>query len=76
MPKYTLRDIKNDQEWDIWCTYEELQETLDNMPDVINVIGAPMIVTQAGSTLSRTSSDWRNHLDKIKKANPGSKVNS
>ena len=67
MPTYTLKDIKTQEEWDVRCSYEELQTILDEMPDVSQVLKFPAMVTQAGSTLSKTSGDWRDLLKKIDK---------
>ncbi len=72
MPIYTLKDIKTQKEWDVKCSYEELQTILDELPDVNQVLKFPAMVTQAGSTLGKTSGDWRNLLERIDK-NAGSK---
>ena len=33
MPLYTLKDIKTRDTWEVTCSWNELQETLDTMPD-------------------------------------------
>lgn len=68
MPKYTLKDIKTLEEWDVMCSYEQLQVILDETPNTKQVLKFPSMVTQSGSTLSKTSSDWRDHLKRIDKA--------
>lgn len=67
MPTYTLKDIKTGDTWDIICSWNELQETLDNMPDVIQVPSAPRIVSGVGGVLSKTDNGWKENLDRIKK---------
>lgn len=67
MPTYTLKDIKTGDTWDIICSWNELQETLDNMPDVIQVPSAPRIVSGVGGVLSKTDNGWKENLERIKK---------
>lgn len=68
MPVYTLKDVKTQAEWEVRCSYDELQTILDEMPDVTQVLKFPAMITQAGSTLGKTSSDWKDHLKRIDKA--------
>lgn len=44
MPTYTLKDLKTNQEWDIVCSFEDLQKTLDELPNVKQVLKAPQII--------------------------------
>jgi hypothetical protein len=66
MPSYTLKDIKTQDTWDVVCTWDELQDTLDAMPDVIQVLSTPKIVSGVGSTLSKTDDGWKEVLNKVK----------
>ena len=76
VPTYTVRRIDGDgAEWDINCSHQELQEICDEYK-LEKVLKPVAFVSQAGSTLSKTSGDWRNHLDRIKKAHPGSTINN
>jgi hypothetical protein len=72
VPTYTLKDVKSQEEWDVSCSYEELQTILNEMPDVKQVLSFPNMITQHGSTISKTSGDWRDFMKKIDK-NAGSK---
>ena len=67
MPTYTIKDIKTGQTWDTICSWDELQETLDNMPDLIQVPSAPKIVSGTGSLLSKTDNGWKENLERIQK---------
>ena len=67
MPRYTIKDIKHDQEWEIQCSWDELQTILNENPDFKQGLSTPNFVTQTGNTVSRTSSDWRDLLKKVKK---------
>jgi len=66
MPTYTLKDIKTQHTWDVVCSWNELQVTLDEMPDVIQVLTAPKIVSGTGSLLGKTDDGWKENLNRIK----------
>ena len=67
MPSYTLRNIKTKQEQDVFCTWIELQDLLNEDPNLIQKITAPKIVSGVGSLLSKTDDGWKDHLKEIKK---------
>jgi hypothetical protein len=67
MPTYTLRDIKTQNQWDVVCSYEELQNILDEMPDVVKVLSTPKIVTGVGSLQSKVPDGFKDKLNQIKK---------
>ena len=75
MPTYTVRklDDPNKTEWDINCSYEELQQICDEygLEKVLKPVG---FITMHGGTLSRTPGDFRDNLKRIKKDHPGSTV--
>ena len=66
MPAYTLKNIKDNIEFDVTCTYEELQVMLDERPDVGKVLKAPKIVSGIGSLINRTDDGWNERLGQIK----------
>ena len=66
MPLYTLKRLSSGEEWDVNVPYSELQEMLNE--DVVKVLSTPGFSTDGGrGTLSRAGSEWRDHLDRIKK---------
>ena len=67
MPTYTLKDIKNNKEWDVRCSHSDLQKMLDENQDIVQVMTAPAIVSGSMSTLRRAGSEWRDLLGNIKK---------
>ena len=69
MPLYTVKDIKTNSQWDVTCSYDELQEMLDNRPDLIKVVTVPNFSTSGGATHlnSKTSDGWKDLLGRIKK---------
>ena len=71
MPTYVVKNKKTEEEKEIFCSYEKRNEWLKENPDWIGVIGTPSTISQAGSTLGRTSSDWQNLLSSIKKGSGG-----
>lgn len=75
MPVYTLKDLKTNKEWDVNCSFEELERILDEIPDTQRVWKPNQFITQAGSTMSRTDTDFRSHLKSLKKKYPGNTIN-
>lgn len=67
MPTYTLRDIKTNDQWDVHCSYDELQTILDEMPDVIKVLSTPKIVTSVGTLHGKIPDGFKDKLNQIKK---------
>jgi len=67
MPTYTLKDIKNQEVWDIRCSYDDLQKMLDENQDIVQVMTAPALVSGVRSNISRAGSEWRDLLGKVKK---------
>jgi hypothetical protein len=68
MPTYTLKDIKTQQQWDVVCSYDELQNTLDNSPDLIRVLSTPNF-SHSGTkdNITKAGGEWRDLLGQIKK---------
>jgi len=68
MPRYTVRklDDPDQKEWDIICSYEELNQICKEygLEKVLKPVG---FITMHGGTLSRAGSEWRDVLGKIKK---------
>ena len=73
MPIDTRRDPDNDDEFDVDCTYEELQNLLN--VGLKRVFKPNAFIQQSGSVMSRTDTDFRSHLKAIKRKYPGSTVN-
>jgi hypothetical protein len=67
MPTYTIKDVKENQEWEVICSWNELQEILDTSPNLKQGLSTPVSVSMTGNTVSRTSGDWRDYLKKVKK---------
>ena len=66
MPTYTLKDMKTQDTWDVLCSYEELQQILNELPDVTQVLSAPKVVTSVGTLHSKVPSGFKDVLSKIK----------
>jgi hypothetical protein len=67
MPTYTVKDIKTNSQWDVSCSYAELQQMLDNSPDLIKVLSTPNFsYSGVGSLLSKTDDGWKDRLKQIK----------
>ena len=67
MPRYTIIDKSDDTEYEIQCSWDELQIVLNENPNLKQGLSTPNFVTQTGNTVSKTSTDWRDLLKKVKK---------
>lgn len=68
MPTYTLKDIKTNEQWDIQCSYDDLQNILDAQDNIIRVLTPPNFVSSTKSHAnSNTSDGWKDLLGRIKK---------
>ena len=75
VPKYTLRDIKTNNTWDVTCSWDELQIILDEMPDVVKELSTPSFCGNTMSNLRRAGSGWQDVLNGIKKnSGDGNKI--
>lgn len=45
MPVYTLEHLEDGSQWDVVCSWNELQTILNEQPDVKQVLVAPKIVS-------------------------------
>jgi hypothetical protein len=66
MPTYTLKNIKDNVEFDVNCSYDDLQVMLDAQPDVVRVLSTPKIVGSVGNLHSKTDDGWKETLGRIK----------
>ena len=68
MPTYDMRNVKTGEVKTMVMKIAE-KEALVEEGEWEHVISSVRLsaISQHGSTLSKTSSDWRNHLDNIKK---------
>lgn len=66
MPTYTLKDLKTLDEWDIICSYDELQTILNEMDNVSQVIKAPLIVGGVGDVKSKVPDGFKDVLSRVK----------
>ena len=77
MPTYTIKNNETDEYFEVFCTYDDLKNMLNEDNTLSQVIQAPKLVTQAGSTLSKTSDGWKDLLKTIKKGSGrGNTVNT
>lgn len=68
MPTYTLKDIKTNEQWDIQCSYDDLQNILDAQDNIIRVLTPPNFVSSLKTHAnSNTSDGWKDLLGRIKK---------
>jgi hypothetical protein len=76
MPTYTVIDTKKDKEYEVICSWDELQHILSASPELKQGLSTPMSVSMTGNTVSKTSGDWRDYLKKVKKeSGKGNSIN-
>lgn len=66
MPTYNMRNVETGEVSTVTITLAEREQMLAS-GEWVQELAAPSFVTMPGGTLSRTSSDWRDLLKKIKK---------
>ena len=66
MPVYTLKNIKTGKEWDITCSYKDLQFELKKK-NIEQVFKMPAMVGTTKSNLTRAGSEWQDLLKTMKK---------
>ena len=67
MPTYALKNKETEECFEVFCSYEDLQNILNEDSTLTHIIQAPKLVTQVGSTIGKTSDGWRDLLKSIKK---------
>lgn len=45
MPEYTIRDIKTKKEFDVNCTWTEMQDLLNENPNLVQKLSTPKIIS-------------------------------
>ena len=66
MPKYTLRRISTNEEWDVTCSFDDLAQYLED-DDIVKVLSTPAFAGNTMSNLRRAGSGWQDVLNGIKK---------
>lgn len=67
MPTYTLKNKETEEYFEVFCTYDDLQNILKEDETLSHVIQSPNMVTMVGSTLGKTSEGWKDLLKSVKK---------
>ena len=75
MPSYTFINIETDEEEDMVLSLAERDELLA-AGKYKQKLSTAKFVSDTTSTLRRAGHDWNNLLGKIKKNNPGNRINN
>ena len=76
MPKYVFENTKTGEVYEDFMTISSMEELLEKNPHIRQIPGAPQIVSGVSSGRNKPDSGFRDLLKTIKKANPGSTVNT
>ena len=66
MPTYTLSRKSTGEQWDEFCSYDELNKILEQDEDIVRQLSTPLIVSGVGGVLSKTDDGWKDNLRRIK----------
>ena len=58
MPTYTLSRKSTGEQWDEFCSYDELNKILEQDEDIVRQLSTPLIVSGVGGVLSKTDDGW------------------
>jgi hypothetical protein len=76
MPIYDMKNTATGEITEMILTVAKRQELLDT-GEWSAVVSAPPVISQHGSTLSKTSNDWKNHLERINRGSgKGNTINT
>ena len=67
MPTYEFYNTETEEIEEHLMSYKDLDKFAEDNPHLKKRISATATISQAGSTLNKTSGDWKNLLTKIKK---------
>ena len=73
MPLYTFKNKETGELKDMMLSISAMEELKAQGEWAQHFASAPGLISQSGSTISRTSGDWKDHLKRIKKSS-GHKV--
>ena len=66
MPLYTIKNTRTGEVKDMLLKISAMIE-MTSSGEWEQIIGSPALVTHTGNIVNKTSSDWKNHLQKIQK---------
>jgi hypothetical protein len=66
MPTYDMKNVKTGEVKEMFLKISEMEEMVAS-GEWQTQIGAPALVTHTGNIINKTSSDWKDHLKRIKK---------
>ena len=67
MPTYIIENKKTEEREERFCSWSEIEKFIQENPDWHIPPSAPSLVTHTGNIVNKTSGDWKNHLENIKK---------
>ena len=67
MPLYDFKNKETDEVEEHLCLISDVEQFLIDNPHLERMISAPNLISNTGTILSKTSSDWRDLQKRIKK---------
>ena len=72
MPTYTIRNKKTQTIFEVFCKYPELQEMLEDDPDLVQMLTTPSIISGIEGKTFKEDSGFRENMQRIAESHPNS----
>jgi len=66
MPTYRIRNKDTEEEFEVFCSYDDYKKLLDENSNYERIYGAPGLLSGTKDTLSRTPDGFRDVLRNMK----------
>lgn len=76
MPTYNFIDKKTNRQWSETMTIDEMEKFLEENKDIDTMPASPMVIDKFMLGTLKTSDAFNEKMKAIKRANPGSKINT
>jgi len=77
MPTYGIKRKSTEEEWEVICSWNELQKILEEDEDLVQMLSTPSFAGASMSNLRAAGDNWKDLLNKIKKGSgEGNTINT
>lgn len=66
MPTYKIKNTDTEEEFEVFCSYNDYKKLLDENSNYKRIYGAPSLLSGTKDTLSRTPDGFRDVLKNMK----------
>lgn len=77
MPTYGIKRKSTEEEWEVICSWNELQKILKEDEDLVQTLSTPSFAGASMTNLRAAGDNWKDLLNKIKKGSgEGNTINT